>query len=64
MEATAKYSAWKDWNESLQLNEGRAKIFNTAKQMRKERKDIVRSNYIRDENGNLRIKEEEVTERW
>ena len=32
--------------------------------MRKERNDIVGSKYVRDENGTLKVKEEEVMERW
>ena len=39
-------------------------MFKIEKQMRKERKDIVRSKYIGDENINLKMKEEEVMERW
>ena len=38
-------------------------MFKIAKQMRRERKDIVGSKYIRDENETLKAKEEEVTER-
>ena len=64
MVAIAKDKARKDWSESLQTNEGRAKMFKIAKQMRKERKDIVGSKYVRDENGTLKVKEEEVMERW
>ena len=32
--------------------------------MRKERKDIVGSKYVKDENGIFKQKEEEVMERW
>ena len=32
--------------------------------MRKKKKDIVGSKYVRDENGTLKVKEEEVMERW
>ena len=35
--AIAKDRDWKYWSESLQLNEGRAKMFKIAKQMRKEK---------------------------
>ena len=58
------YRACKYWSESFQSNEGRAKMFKIAKQMRKERKDIVGSKYVRDENGTLKVKEEKVMERW
>ena len=59
-----KDRAWKYWSKSLHLNERKAKIFKIATQMRKERKDIVGSRYIRDENGSLKVKEEKVVERW
>ena len=36
MVAIGKDRAWQDWSESLQLSEGRAKMFKIAKQMRKE----------------------------
>ena len=62
--AIIKDRAWKYWNESLQYNEGRAKMFTITKQMRKERKDIVGLKYVRDENGTLKVKEEKVMERW
>ena len=64
MVVIAKDRAWKYWSESLQSNKGRAKMFKIAKQMRKERKDIVGSKYVRDENGTLKVKEEKVMERW
>ena len=63
MGAIAKDRAWKYWSESLQSNVGRAKMFEIAKQMRKERKDIVEWKYVRDENGILKVKEEKVMER-
>ena len=63
MVAMAKDRAWKYWS-ALQSNEGRAKMFKIAKQIRKERKDIVGSKYVRDENGTLKVKEETVMERW
>ena len=46
------------------MNEGRGKRFKIPKQIRKERKDVVGSKYVRDENGTLKVKEEEVTDRW
>ena len=61
--AIVKDRAWKYWSESLQSNEGRAKIFKIAKQMRKERKNIVGSKYVRDENGTVKLKEDKVMER-
>ena len=39
-------------------------MFKIAKQIRKERRDIVGSKYVRDENETLKMKEEEVMKRW
>ena len=39
-------------------------MFKIARQMRKERKNVVELKQVRDENGTLKIKEEEVMERW
>ena len=39
-------------------------MFKIAKQMRTERKNIVGSKYVRDENGTLKVKGMEVMERW
>mgnify|MGYP001793399979 CR=1 FL=1 len=39
-------------------------MFKIAKQMRKERKDIIGSKYLRNENGTLKVKEDEIMERW
>ena len=53
--------AWKDWSDqSLKLNKERAKMFKIAKQMRKERKDIVGSQYVRDENVTLKVKKRKL----
>ena len=45
MVENVKDRAWKAWSEALQSYEGKAKIFKIAKQIRKERKDIVGSKY-------------------
>ena len=57
--AISKDGARKNWSESLQMK-GRAKMFKMAKQMRKERKNIVGSKYARDVNGTLKVKEEDT----
>ena len=62
--AIAKDRAWKEWSEYLHTNGGRAKMFRIAKQVKKERKDIIGAKYIKDENGTLKVKEEEIMERW
>ena len=53
MVAIAKFKVWKEWSESLLSNKRRAKMFKIARQIRKERMDIVGSKFVRDENGTV-----------
>ena len=46
------------------MKEERAKIFKIEKQVGKAKKDTVESKYVRDKNRSLKVKEEEVMERW
>ena len=39
-------------------------MFRIAKQKKKERKDIVGVKWVKYENGTLKVKEEEIMERW
>ena len=60
----AKRLAWTDWSNGLHTTEGKQKMFKVAKQIRKDKKDIVGSNYIRDTDGTIKIDEQEAAERW
>ena len=62
--AAAKARPWEEWSEELYAREGRMKMFKIMIQMKKERKDITGARYIKDETGNIIVKEEEITERW
>ena len=46
------------------MGEGKRKMFKIANQMKKERKDVTGAMYIKDETGNIIMKEEEIIERW
>ncbi len=39
-------------------------MFRNAKQIKKERKDVIRAKYIKDERGDIKIQKEEVMDRW
>ena len=60
----AKRAAWVQWSVDLNTVEGKRKMFKMAKQIRNKQVDIVGTNYIRGEDGNLKICEREVSERW
>jgi hypothetical protein len=62
--AIAKRSAWEECSRDLGTLEGRHKMFKVAKQMRNSKRDVVGTNFIKDENGNIRIEEEDVREQW
>ena len=53
--ARAKESAWKLWSEDLHTAAGQQKMFKMAQQMRRDKKDIIGSNFIRDGSGNIRV---------
>ena len=62
--AIAKREAMERWSENLHTSSGQAKMFRMAREMKKDKADIVGSNYINDESGNVRIEESEVVDRW
>ena len=62
--AVAKETAWQEWSREINSVEGRQKMFKIAKQMRKERKDIVGGIYIKDENENILVECQDIKERW
>ena len=62
--AIAKREAWQDWSQKLSATEGQNKMFRVAAQMRKDGRDIHGTKYIKEENGNIDVKEKEVRDRW
>ena len=62
--ARARAEAWASWSNDLHTADGRQKLFRVAKQMRKDRKDVLGTNYIKDVEGDIKIDESEVAETW
>ena len=60
--AVAKRTAWEQWSGDLGTAGGRAKMFKVAKQMRKDRKDMERTNFIKGEDGVIKVDGPEVCE--
>ena len=58
--AISKREAW----QNLSTPEGQNKMFLVSAQMRKDRKDVHGTKYIKDENGDIVVKEKEVRDRW
>lgn len=62
--AIAKQEAWENFGRDLTTERGRHKMFKLAKQMKKDKKDIQGTNFIKDDDGVIKIEEDEVAERW
>ena len=60
----AKRLAWQEWSDDLHTTEGQQKMYRLAKQMRRDRKDVLGSNFIKDENGAIKIDSAEAVDRW
>ena len=60
----AKDTAWREWSKEINTVEGKQRMFKIAKQMRKERKDVTGGKYIKDEDNNILIEEQDIRERW
>ena len=60
----AKQEAWREWSEDLNTAEGRNKLFRVASQMRKDKKDIQGTCFIKDENNNIVVEQNAVADRW
>ena len=62
--AKAKKEAWISWSEDLGTAAGQQKMFKIARQMRKDQKDVLGTNFIRDSDGTIKLIPAQVQERW
>ena len=62
--AIAKRIAWERWYQQREGTKKQNDMYKLAKQMKRERKDLENSKYIRDENGNILVDERHIMERW
>ena len=62
--AKAKESAWEAWSEDLFSAAGQNKMFKMAKQMRKDQKDVLGTNFIRSVDGDVAVDPKKVQDRW
>ena len=60
----ARRRAWTEWSENLNTAEGRNKMFRVASQMKKDKSDILGTNFIKKEDGNIVIESESVRGVW
>ena len=62
--AIAKREALDRWCENLHSAEGRRKMFAMAKQLRKEKKDIIGGFFVKGGNGETMTTEDDIRKRW
>ena len=62
--AKAKSEAYQTLYERLETKEGQKDVYRIAKQRKKESEDIQHIKMIKDENGKILAKENEIKERW
>ncbi|XP_063851530.1 uncharacterized protein LOC135094941 [Scylla paramamosain] len=62
--ARAKRLVWENWYVGQNSSEKEKDMFKNPKQMKKEKKDVTGAKYIKDEREIIKIKEEEILERW
>ena len=62
--AEANRKAWQEWSKSLSTPDGRNKMFRVAAQMKKDGMDIQGTNFIKDEDGTIKVDGSEVKEVW
>ena len=62
--ARAKRSVWEEWERSTNNRKKKADLFRIAKQMKKERQDVLGGKYIKDSRGEVKAEERKIMERW
>ena len=62
--AVAKRTAWEQWSGDLGTAGGRAKMFKVAKRMKRDRKDVEGTNFIKGDDEVIKVDGAEVCERW
>ncbi len=51
-------------SQNIDTAEGKQKMFEMAKQMKEERKDVISARYVKDEHGNITVEEADIMQRW
>lgn len=62
--AKAQRESWEEWSREKETLDLKKEMFKIAKQMKKEKKDVVGAKYIKEEQGNIMVDEKEIMERW
>ena len=60
----ARKEAWRRWSENLNTREGRNKLFRVVSQMRKDKKDVQVTSFIKNKDGNILVEQTAVADKW
>ena len=55
---------WQELSQEVESTAAQQKMFKMAKQMRKDQKDLLGFNFIKDAGGTIKVEPAEVQERW
>jgi len=62
--AIAKKSNWEEWQRRSSVPKQRVNLFRIAKQMKRERQDVIGGKYIKNKKVEITVNEKEIIERW
>ena len=62
--AIARDVEYRKWGDELETKEGRQSIFRIAKQMVKEKQEVVGGTVVRDKSGKLLVQDSQICDRW
>ena len=60
----AKREVAESWSRDRKISEQKKEMFKIAKQMKKEGRDVAGAKFVKDEEGDIKVNETEVQERW
>jgi len=62
--AKAKQSSWEEWHRTSSKPKQRVELFRIAKQMKREKQDVIGGKYIKDKKGEIKVNKKEIIEKW
>jgi len=62
--AKAKQSSWEEWQRRSSEPKYRVDLFRIAKQIKRERQDVIGGNYIKNKKEEIKVNKKEIMERW
>jgi len=60
----AKQYSWEEWQRRSSEPKQRVNLFRIAKQMKRERQDVIGVQYIKNNKEEIKVNEKEIMEMW